>query len=153
MWTAGTIVQLPLSSPSPLPAADISAVDLRVAVEPVSHADLFGEVEGREASATVAMRVGRARAAAVERWSASGWRLNGEVPGSALRHRPWRLQRAALRQAEAYLDRGQLSVRGFDRVLRMAWTVADLQGHAVPDAGDVAEAMFFRLGWDESWAA
>jgi magnesium chelatase family protein len=51
------------------------------------------------------------------------------------------------------LDRGQLSVRGFDRVLRMAWTVADLQGHAVPDAGDVAEAMFFRLGWDESWAA
>jgi magnesium chelatase family protein len=58
-----------------------------------------------------------------------------------------------LRQAEAYLDRGQLSVRGFDRVLRMAWTVADLQSHAVPDAGDVSEAMFFRLGWDESWAA
>ena len=54
----------------------------------------------------------------------------GGVPGSALRHRPWRLPRAALRQAEAYLDRGQLSVRGFDRVLRMAWTVADLQGHA-----------------------
>jgi magnesium chelatase family protein len=52
-----------------------------------------------------------------------------------------------------YLDRGQLSVRGFDRVLRMAWTVSDLQGRAVPDAGDVAEAMFFRLGWDESWAA
>jgi len=56
-------------------------------------------------------------------------------------------------QAEMYLDRGQLSVRGFDRVLRMAWTVSDLQGRAVPDAGDVAEAMFFRLGWDESWAA
>src|SRR4029077_4310357 len=55
----------------------LDRVDLRVAVEPGSHDALFGEVEGREASATVAMRVGRARAAASERWSASGWRLNG----------------------------------------------------------------------------
>jgi hypothetical protein len=35
----------------------------------------------------------------------------------------------------------------------MAWTVSDLCGHATPDAGDVAEAMFFRLGRAESWAA
>jgi len=131
----------------------LDRVDLRVTVEPVPHADLFGEVDERETSATVAMRVARARAAAAERWSTSGWRLNGQVPGGALRHRPWRLPRAALCQAEMYLDRGQLSVRGFDRVLRMAWTVSDLQGRAVPDAGDVAETMFFRLGWDESWAA
>ena len=101
----------------------------------------------------VALRVGQARAAAAERWSGCGWRLNADVPGSALRRRPWRLPREVLRQAETGLSQGQLSVRGFDRVLRLAWTVADLPGHPAPDVGDVAEAMFFRLGWDESWAA
>ena len=40
-----------------------------------------------------------------------------------------------LAEAEAHLERGELSGRGFDRVLRMAWTVADLAGHTVPDAG------------------
>jgi magnesium chelatase family protein len=131
----------------------LDRVDVRIVIEPVSHAELLAEVESREGSATVALRVARARATASERWSAHGWRLNGAVPGGVLRHRPWRLSRAVLRQAETYLDRGQLSVRGFDRVLRLAWTVADLQDHTVPDAGDVAEALFFRLGWDMSWAA
>jgi magnesium chelatase family protein len=131
----------------------LDRVDLRVAIEPVSHADLLGEVDGRETSTSVALRVSQARAVAAERWSGCGWRLNADAPGSALRHRPWRLPREVLRQAETGLNQGQLSVRGFDRILRLAWTVADLSGHPAPDAGDVAEAMYFRLGWDESWAA
>ena len=38
-----------------------------------------------------------------------------------------------------------LSVRGFDRVLRVSWTVADLAGRTVPSADDVAEALGMRL--------
>jgi magnesium chelatase family protein len=79
--------------------------------------------------------------------------VNGEVPGTALRSRPWKLARAALADAEAHVDRGELSGRGFDRVLRMAWTVADLGGRTAPDAGDVAEALFFRIGRGGAWAA
>ena len=55
--------------------------------------------------------------------------------------------------AEQHLDRGELSARGFDRVLRLAWTVADLGGHTVPDAGDMAEAVFLRTGRAAAWAA
>jgi magnesium chelatase family protein len=58
-----------------------------------------------------------------------------------------------LAEAEAHLDRGELTGRGFDRVLRMAWTVADLSGRSVPDAGDVAEALFYRIGRSNAWAA
>jgi magnesium chelatase family protein len=36
-------------------------------------------------------------------------------------------------------------VRGYDRVLRVAWSVADLAGHTVPSADDVAEALGMRL--------
>ena len=55
------------------------------------------------------------------------------------------LPRSALRLAERALDRGALSVRGFDRVLRVAWTLADLAGRSVPGADEVAEALGMRL--------
>jgi magnesium chelatase family protein len=44
------------------------------------------------------------------------------------------------------LDSGALSARGYDRVLRVAWTLADLGGHTLPDATDLNEATDFRLG-------
>jgi magnesium chelatase family protein len=81
------------------------------------------------------------------------WRTNGAVPGSVLRAKPWALPWPTLDPAHRFLERGQISARGFDRVLRVAWTLADLAGRAVPEAGDVAEALFFRAGATERWAA
>jgi magnesium chelatase family protein len=123
-----------------------------VVVDPVSPADMFGDNAPAESSAVVAARVRQARVAAQERWAGCGWQVNGAVPGSALRGRAWRLPRRVLAEAEAHLERGELSGRGFDRVLRMSWTVADLAGHEAPDAGDVGEALFYRVG-RSAWAA
>jgi magnesium chelatase family protein len=131
----------------------LDRVDVRVVVDPISPADLFVEVGRAESSAAVAARVLAARAAAIDRWSGSTWQVNGEVPGRALRDRQWRLPRRVLAEAEGHLERGELSGRGFDRVIRMAWTVADLAGHLSPDAGDVAEALFYRVGRGSAWAA
>lgn len=131
----------------------LDRIDIRLSVDPVSRAELFGEPVGQETSEQAAVRVAAARAAALDRWRAHGWPTNGEVPGAVLRRRPWRLPRGVLRPVEELLDRGELSARGFDRVLRIAWTVADLGGHAVPDAGDVTEAAFFRTGRSAAWAA
>jgi magnesium chelatase family protein len=50
---------------------------------------------------------------------------------------------AALRVS---LDRGSLSARGFDRVLRLAWTISDLDGRDRPGAADVDEAAQLRMG-------
>jgi magnesium chelatase family protein len=47
------------------------------------------------------------------------------------------------------LDTGALSARGYDRILKMAWTVADLDGRDRPDRGDVCEATELRMG--EAW--
>jgi magnesium chelatase family protein len=131
----------------------LDRIDLRVHVDPVPHAALIDLAEPRESSAAVAARVTAARAAAAERWRGTSWRSNGEVPGSALRARPWALPAAALAPAELYLQRGRLSARGFDRVLRLSWSLADLEGRSVPSAADVAEALFFRTGQDEGRAA
>jgi magnesium chelatase family protein len=70
--------------------------------------------------------------------------VNSQIPGRLLRER-WAVPRPSLRLAERALERGALSVRGFDRVLRVAWTVADLAGRTVPGSDDIAEALGMRL--------
>jgi hypothetical protein len=85
-----------------------------------------------------------ARAAAEERLRQAGLTLNAQVPGRLLRER-WTVPRASLALAERALERGSLSVRGFDRVLRVAWTLADLEGRPVPGRDEVAEALGMRL--------
>jgi magnesium chelatase family protein len=68
------------------------------------------------------------------------------VPGPQLRRPPWRLPPGHTAALRAALDRGSLSARGFDRVLRLAWTVADLDGRDQPDRSDVDEAAQLRMG-------
>ena len=54
------------------------------------------------------------------------WRTNGQVPAVELR-RHWPVPRSSTRSADAALEHGQLTARGYGRVLRLAWTLADLQ--------------------------
>ena len=131
----------------------LDRIDVRVQVDPVAHAELLDTGAGRETTAAVAARVARARAAATERWRGTRWRCNADVPGAALRRAPWALPTTAIAPAEGYLQRGGLSARGFDRVLRLSWTLADLGGATVPTASDVAEALFFRTGVGQGRAA
>jgi magnesium chelatase family protein len=42
------------------------------------------------------------------------------------------------------LDRGHLTLRGYDRVLRVGWTVADLAGRPAPTRGDLGLALTLR---------
>ena len=127
-------------------------VDLRVQVDPVPHAELF-DPEIRETSAQVGARVAAARAAAAERWRGAGWAINSAAPGARLRQAPWSLPPGPLRPLQSFLEHGALTARGFDRVLRIAWTLADLAGRAVPGADDVSEALYYRTGQVGTWAA
>jgi magnesium chelatase family protein len=97
-----------------------------------------------ESTAAVARRVQAARAPAAARLAGTGLTVNSQVPGRLLRER-WAVPRPSLRLAERALERGALSVRGFDRVLRVAWTLADLAGRSVPGSDEIAEALGMRL--------
>ena len=122
----------------------LDRVDLRVDLPPVRRAAWLDGLARPESTAVVAQRVQEARARAAHRLTGTGLQLNSQVPGRLLRDR-WPVSRGSLALAERALERGALSVRGFDRVLRVAWTVADLAGHTVPTADDVAEALGMRL--------
>lgn len=122
----------------------LDRIDLRVTLMPLSRADLAVDRRG-ETTAVVAARVAQARAIALERYRSTPWRTNADAPGVVLRAR-WPLPRSAMSAVLLAVDRGLISGRGFDRVLRVAWTIADLECHGVPNALDVAEALHFRLG-------
>ncbi|MET7764116.1 YifB family Mg chelatase-like AAA ATPase [Streptomyces sp. NPDC005393] len=123
----------------------LDRVDLRVHVEAVSRAELTGGCSTAERTASVAARVREARERAAARLEGTPWRLNSEVPGHELRTR-WQPYPGALREAERDMERGVLTARGLDRVLRVAWTVADLAGHDRPLAPDIAQALQLRTG-------
>jgi magnesium chelatase family protein len=122
----------------------LDRIDLRVDLPPVTRAAWLDGLGPPETTAEVARRVAVARAAAGERLAGAGLTVNSQVPGRLLRER-WAVPRPALRLAERALERGALSVRGFDRVVRVAWTLADLAGRTVPGSDEVAEALGMRL--------
>jgi magnesium chelatase family protein len=119
----------------------LDRVDLRARMFPVTA---LSDASGlAESTATVRERVLAARAAAAERWAGQGWRTNAEVPGPVLRTR-FALPRSAVRPLDAGLRAGELTARGADRALRVAWTLADLAGRDRPDQALVETALFFR---------
>jgi magnesium chelatase family protein len=122
----------------------LDRIDLRVTLPPVTRAAWLDGVGAPEPTAAVAERVRVAREVAAERLAGTGATVNSQVPGRLLRDR-WPVPRSALVLAERALERGSLSVRGFDRVLRVAWTLADLAGRGTPGADQVAEALGMRL--------
>ncbi|KAB1911907.1 YifB family Mg chelatase-like AAA ATPase [Micromonospora sp. AMSO31t] len=124
----------------------LDRVDVQVRLPPVRAAELLQTGTANESSATVAARVAAARRAAADRWAPTGLRLNAEIPGPYLRRSPWRLPGRDTGELRKRLDTGSLSARGFDRVIRLAWTIADLDGRDRPDGGDIAEAIQLRTG-------
>jgi magnesium chelatase family protein len=116
-------------------------VDLRVELHPVPSGAI-NSTDG-ESTATVRDRVATARDAAAARWAPHGVRTNAEVSGPLLRRR-FRLDRTVMAPLRTALDRGDLSIRGVDRTLRVAWTLGDLAGRTMPVLDDVNTALSFR---------
>lgn len=119
----------------------LDRVDLRVQM----HTERTGAFAAgsAEPSAPVRTRVASARAAAAHRWAPHGFCTNAEVTGAVLR-RHFRLGAATMAPLRTALDRGLISIRGLDRSLRVAWTLADLSGRTAPTVDDVAIALSFR---------
>jgi magnesium chelatase family protein len=119
-------------------------IDLAQTFRPQRRTRVRHELIGGESSAVVAARVAEARQRQARRLRGTGWRCNGEVPGPYLR-RQLPLP-DGLDAVDDALDRGMLSPRGVDKVLRIAWTVADLAGTDRPHSDHVAIALAMRRG-------
>lgn len=118
--------------------------DLRVEVPPVSYADLDLPDTG-EASSTVAERVAKARSVQEDRFAAhEGARVNADAEGRLLEDiaTPDEEGRTLL---GTVAERFGLTARGYHRVLRVARTIADLDGSEAVHKPHIAEAVSYRL--------
>jgi magnesium chelatase family protein len=121
----------------------LDRVDLRREMRAATRRELRDDRGLAETSAVVAERVLAARERMRQRLSGTRWRANAEIPGHAMR-RDWPLPWDVVVGAERELDRGNLTARGVDRVLRVAWTIADLAGRDQPGSDEVAMALRYR---------
>ncbi|KDA43728.1 YifB family Mg chelatase-like AAA ATPase [Frankia sp. BMG5.23] len=125
----------------------LDRIDIQVALSAPSRAELWADRGQGDSSAVVAARVAAAQDATRVRLAGTPWRLNAEVPGPAMR-RLWPLPARATAVAERAFERGLLTARGLDRVLRLAWTFADLAGRGTPGPEQFGAALDLRLpGW------
>ncbi|WP_046468026.1 YifB family Mg chelatase-like AAA ATPase [Allosalinactinospora lopnorensis] len=123
----------------------LDRVDLKVELQPVTRAELLADQAFAEASETVATRVSQARERSARRLSGTPWSTNAEIPGAELRRR-FPVSEPALRPLGTAMERGEISARGVDRTLRVAWSLADLAGRSRPGADDTAYAFALWSG-------
>jgi magnesium chelatase family protein len=123
----------------------LDRIDIHVGVRPVEVAALV-QPGGGESSARVRERVERARRVQRERTEALGSRarLNSALPAPEL-ERVVRIDRASQRLLERSVNELGLSARAFAKVLRVARTVADLEGSEAVRESHVTEAISGRI--------
>lgn len=125
-------------------------IDMHIEVTPVDPAELQSAAEG-ERSAVIRERVTRARAIQRERFrGVDGVYTNARMNAAMVRAYCSLDERSdqLLRRA---MDRLSLSARAYDRILKVARTIADLAGRERIEMQDVAEAIGYRSLDRENW--
>ena len=89
-------------------------------------------------------RVAGARDRAAQRLRETPWRVNSEVAGAYLRRQS--VVAGARDALDRALERGQITLRGYDRSMRLAWTLADLDGVDRVTATHVGRALLLKQG-------
>jgi magnesium chelatase family protein len=123
----------------------VDRIDLQLRVSRISSSQFRASADVVPTATRQARdRVDRARDRAARRLDGTPWRLSGEVPGTWLRDPANRLAVADSQPVDRALETGALTMRGYDRVLRVAWTLADLDDEPAPVRRHVARALSMR---------
>jgi len=121
----------------------LDRVDIRVAVPRVTTGTIRATQGDAPTTSVAAERVRRARERMRARLRDTAWTCNAEVTGAWLRS-DGRAVPGATAPLDRALDLGTLTMRGWDRVMRVAWTIADLADAPRPGADEVRQALALR---------
>ena len=124
----------------------LDRIDIQIELPSVSYDEISGRAEKGEPSERIRARVNRARNFSAERYRKSGDNpstLNANMTPEML-HRHCMLDEEASELLRGAFESLGLSARGHDRVLRVARTIADLDGEEKVNADHIAEAIMYR---------
>lgn len=120
----------------------LDRVDVHLQVPAITRSDLLSGPG--ESTAVVGARVAEARERSRHRWRHLSLSTNAQVPGAVLRSTTWAPGPNVTRQLDTALDAAAISLRGYDRTLRLAWTLSDLAGRPHPTRDDLHAALTLR---------
>ena len=130
----------------------LDRIDIQIELPSLSYDELSSADQGGETSATVRERVIAARQFAAERMRGeTGIYCNAQLGSAQIRKYCVTDAPAAALLKSAY-DRLGMSARGYDRVMRVARTIADLEGCEIIGAKHVAEAIQYRSLDKKYWS-
>ena len=119
----------------------LDRIDMEVEVSPVPFTDLDRPAE--ETSEVIRTAVNRARDIQSKRYKDAGITCNAQLSG-ALLEEYCPLGESEKEMLKASFDRMGLSARAYSRILKVARTIADLEGRESISAMDLAEAISYR---------
>jgi magnesium chelatase family protein len=121
----------------------LDRMDIRVLVPRVTTGRMRDADGSTPTTAVARAAVAAARARMAERLHGTGWSRNAEVTGAWLRAEG-RIEPGSTADLDRALDLGTLTMRGWDRVMRLAWTLADLDAVERPTGVHVRGALALR---------
>ncbi|MCI8602521.1 MAG: YifB family Mg chelatase-like AAA ATPase [Oscillospiraceae bacterium] len=120
----------------------LDRLDLHIEVAPVEFAQLSSKRKS-ESSADIRARVNQARAVQLKRFAGTSIRCNAQIPAAMLQEVCVLTQSASKALFQAF-ERLGLSARGYNRILKVARTIADLAGNEEIDLPHISEAIQYR---------
>lgn len=118
----------------------LDRIDIQVEVPPIEHI-IQGPPTHQTTSAEMRAKVINARKVARHRYVAQQWTCNAEASGSWMRANT---SKSALALIDLALEDSRLSLRGADRAMRLAWTLADLEGRTSPGHDEMMQGIALR---------
>lgn len=129
----------------------LDRIDIHIEVVPVNYEKLAG-VATAESSAAVRERVVKARALQTARYSGiDGIYCNAQMTSSLIR-RHCHLDETGGRLLRAVMEMRGLSARAYDRILKVARTIADLDASENISPDHISEAINYRNLDRDGWA-
>jgi magnesium chelatase family protein len=120
----------------------LDRIDIHVEVPAVQYADISAIPSG-EKSADIRSRVNHARNVQLERFSGDGIYSNSQMSSKQIR-KYCQLDEPCKELLRHAMEKLGLSARAYDRVLKVARTIADLEGKVSIEAGHLGEAVQYR---------
>ena len=144
-WPAAVAARRKLAATEAGSAANWATASTCGSTSPRLSPPETGPEPHRQAAHVSAGRVAAARHRTRHRLAGTPWRLNGDIPAVELR-RSYLPPPEAMAVVHRAVELGRISAQAAHRVLRVAWTLADLEGLDHPGQNECSQALALHLG-------